>query len=49
MIGGTLIRGGAAAAGLGRITSAGGEKHEGGDREELDDKCFHVWDSCLVG
>jgi hypothetical protein len=48
MIRGALIRRGGAAAGLGRVTGASGQRHEGGDGEALDNEVFHIWDSCLV-
>jgi hypothetical protein len=49
MIGGALIRGGRAAAGLRRITRARGERYEGGNRQALEDEFFHIWDCCMVG
>ena len=41
MVGGALISGGGSAAGLGRITGAGGQRHDEGDEQAGQDKFFH--------
>jgi hypothetical protein len=48
MIGGGLIGGGGRARGLGRVTRAGGERHEGSDDEAWNHEFFHNRNGVMV-